>query len=336
MKKLISLLLAMILVFSLAMVVSADAIDNTGWTAPAREEAITLTKVYTVTGSTVNTLYPTETLTFTVAVPQGVTNPDTEMITADALTVSGNANQSIKINLPAYDTVGIYQYVITENEGSAQGVGYTKASIALKVLVEYDYTNSCLKSTVVLSTVSDDANDADGKVDTFTNTYDVGSLAVSKNVTGNLGDTNKYFAVSVTFTAAETVESDITYTGGKYTAAITIPGDWTGTKTERFELKHGDTVTFANIPAGVTYTVEEADYTAGDVNSENGYDPAEYAFSDAGKVIAKADADTVTITNNKETEVNTGVSLDSAPYVVILAGAMFGMVALVSKKRYEA
>lgn len=335
MKKIISLLLAMIMVFSLATAVSADTVDNSDWTAPAREEAITLNKVYTVTGSTIDTLYPTETLEFSVAVPEGVTNPSGAMITADDLTVTGNSNQSIKIDLPEYDTVGIYEYVITENEGSAQGVGYTKASIALKVLVAYDYENSCLESTVVLATVSADENDDDGKVDTFTNTYDVGSLAVSKTVTGNLGDTSKYFEVTVTFNAAENVESDITYTGGKYTEVKTISADWTGTKAATIELKHGDTVTFVNIPAGVTYTVEEADYTEGDMNSANGYDAAEYAFSDSAKAIAKADADTVVITNNKATEVNTGISLDSAPYFVILAFAMFGMVALVSKKRYE-
>ena len=42
-----------------------------------------------------------------------------------------------------------------------------------------------------------------------------------------------------------------------------------------------------------------------------------------------------TIVNNKTTSVDTGIALDSAPYFVILAVAMFGMVALVSKKRYE-
>ena len=42
-----------------------------------------------------------------------------------------------------------------------------------------------------------------------------------------------------------------------------------------------------------------------------------------------------TVTNKKDTIVDMGIDMDSAPYFVILAVAMFGMVALVSKKRYE-
>ena len=85
----------------------------------------------------------------------------------------------------------------------------------------------------------------------------------------------------------------------------------------------------------MTYTVEEADYTQGELNGENAYDAPEYNFSDTTKAIAAEDADTVEIVNNKETDVDTGIVMDSMPYIVILAVAVFGMVAMVAKKRYE-
>ena len=43
----------------------------------------------------------------------------------------------------------------------------------------------------------------------------------------------------------------------------------------------------------------------------------------------------VTVTNTKETTVETGIVLDSMPYVLILTAAVIGMAALMGKKRYE-
>ena len=48
---------------------------------------------------------------------------------------------------------------------------------------------------------------------------------------------------------------------------------------------------------------------------------------------ALSDDAAVTINNDKDVEVETGISLDSAPYFLMLAVALFGMVALVSKKK---
>ncbi len=327
MKKLFAMLLAVAMILSLATVAFAEeTVDTTGWTSAATTLELGIQKIYVVNGETDETLYPAETLNFTV--DADASNPDSTNLSVKALDVEGNSNQILVINVPSYTTVGTYKYTIAETAGNTQGVTYTTETIDVTILVTYDYENECLVIEPVLSTAGDNK---DGKDDTFTNTYDVGSLTVSKIVTGNLGDKSKKFDVTVTFTAENPVLSTITYTGGAIAAT-----DWVDGKAEVvISLAHGESVTFDNIPAGVTYTVVENDYTGGELNGENAYDAADYDFSDTEKKISAEDKDTVDITNNKETEVETGIVLDSMPYIVILAIAAFGMFVMLTKKRYE-
>ena len=76
----------------------------------------------------------------------------------------------------------------------------------------------------------------------------------------------------------------------------------------------------------MTYTVAEDNYTG------EGYDAANYTFTDEGKKIDNT-ADTVTITNNKDATVDTGIMLDSLPYVLLLTVCVVCMVAFFVKKR---
>ena len=74
------------------------------------------------------------------------------------------------------------------------------------------------------------------------------------------------------------------------------------------------------------YTVTEADYSSEDYTQK-------IVFSDdANKKIDSA-SDTVNITNTKGTTVDTGVVLDSLPYILLIAVAVVGVVAFTAKKR---
>ena len=87
-----------------------------------------------------------------------------------------------------------------------------------------------------------------------------------------------------------------------------------------------ETVTFSNIPEGVTYEVLEDDY------SSEGYTTS-YNFPDTGKKIAAGDSDTVTITNNKQATIDTGVVLDSIPYILVAAAVIAVAVFMTVRRR---
>ena len=58
-----------------------------------------------------------------------------------------------------------------------------------------------------------------------------------------------------------------------------------------------------------------------------------YTKSDDNMTINTSNSDTVEITNNKGTTVDTGINLDSLPYVIIIAVVALALIAVVSKKR---
>ena len=171
------------------------------------------------------------------------------------------------------------------------------------------------------------------KVDDITNKYSAGKLEVSKSVTGNLGDKSKYFEVKVKFTnpTDKTWDPNILVSGGSYYEGTQEYVKEENGKEFTVNLKHGDTIHFDNIPYGVTYTVEETNYTG----ENGGYETAEYKFSDSSNKIDTAN-DTVLITNKKEALVDTGISLDSVPYILILGLAVVGIGALFFRKRENA
>ena len=59
-----------------------------------------------------------------------------------------------------------------------------------------------------------------------------------------------------------------------------------------------------------------------------------YDYSDKGKTIDSA-SDSVTITNEKEGEVDTGVVLNNMPYILVLAVLAAGVAVLIIRKRRE-
>lgn len=321
MKKILAMVLAMMLVLSMSTAFAA--VDTTNWKSDKATYSAIL-KNYEVNGETTTGLFPVENLVFVpVADP---TNPDTTNLTIAALDTTTAGDQTLTITVPSYTKVGTYLYTITETADDAQGVTYSNDTLGITVLVEYDYDNSKLKATVGLT------KGEEGKDEDFTNTYDVGNLEVSKKVTGNLGDKNKVFNVTVTFKTEKDkyVRSDINYTDDG--TAKAIPKNWTGTKSVVITLKDGETVKFTDIPEGVKYTVVEDDYTTGPKNGENGYDAASYKDEDATATIASGKTDAVEITNHKDTSVDTGISLDNAPYMILMALVVVAGAALIVKR----
>lgn len=359
MKKLISLLLALTLVFSLAVsVAAADGEENGGDSSETPETpsvditedmtTVTLTKVYDIENT--GTVSPAEEFKFTYEktsvkeAAAGVTTATMPDITIRSVSYSkGDAggentkSKSVTITLPTYTSVGIYTYTIKETAGDTAGVTYYDDDIRLVVTVQQGADDKIRIAAV--HTESGEEGDTTKRSDIH-NKYSAGKLAIKKTVTGNLGDRTKEFSVLVQFNApkGKTVESEITYNKGSDT--ITIPGGWGETKTVAITLSHDNTVTFQNIPYGVTYTVIENDYT------RDGYDIAKYVYNGITDKMLRPATETpiqdevmgrgeveVEIINNKGVTVDTGVVLDNAPYIVLLAVAVIGLVVVIVKKR---
>lgn len=330
MKKILSLALALVLVLSMSTV--AFATEDKAYTDMT---TVTLTKEYKLTNA--DTTSPAETFAFSALTCTKVTDAAGGVTTENApvptiANVSytageaggNNAKKDITITLPTYTSVGIYTYTFTETDGGTAGVTYRSEPITLVVTVIEQ--NGKVRVAAVHTEGADETKSGE-----FNNEYSAGSLSVKKTVTGIMGDQQKEFTVKVTFTAPEgdTVRGDITYVDGTETNTIVAGEGWTGSKEVYITLKHNETVTFTNIPYGVTYTVVENDYTA---KENGGYDAASYKFDDNNKKIDSA-SESVTITNNKGGNIDTGINMDSMPYILMLAVVFMGLFVFFYKKR---
>ena len=241
--------------------------------------------------------------------------PDTE----------NTADKKTAIKLPTYETVGDYWYKVEEVLGTTTGVLYGTNSTLTSgsatnvtaangnhnrtyyIHVQVTETsNAAGTSTLVKNvTMHKTAPETDltneeynaenntnayytqgNKVNAIENRYYAGELVIKKEVTGNAGDRDQYFEVTVVFTkpAGTVVNSDIPFTavaksGNDYTStSFVIKGqnsmadttgktviNWTGTDpataertaTCTFYVKDDTTVTFSNIPYGINYTIQE-------------------------------------------------------------------------------
>lgn len=351
MKKCVSMLLIVMLILSMGMVAFGEeptprVVDQPGFKviyelaknslkgiiAPAQTftytiEPVRFEKDNKVVGGVEIPEISTQSVTFDEADLTTATNPVTKTVSLDEIT-------TIK-----WPQVGVYYYNVVQSvTNKAAGVTYSSEPQTLKVSVFRDENNTPVAGHVAL-------NKGDKKTDGFNNTYTAGNLTVKKQVTGNMGDTEKPFEVDVTFTTKTgeaPVKSVISYQEGAETKKIQ-PGDWKSTDdttvekvvTKRISLKDKDEITFQNIPVGVSYTVKEEDYksdgydTSYKVNDEASA-PTEEAFG-----LMDADGETVTIENKKDGPLETSLMLDRLPYLLLLTLSGAGLLWFFAKKRGE-
>lgn len=189
------------------------------------------------------------------------------------------------------------------------------------------------------------------------------NVTITKEVTGLLGDTHKDFNFNVS----------ITQNGTACTGVTAKKGDQPVSDLTNFTLTHGETVTLENVPIGATITVTESapgeHYTVsatGHNGEKNGGNNVTFTYvaaantdtaSDAGgadlmllsmdeDTAVDADGDAVAYDSGIEVDNNqiivtnhcgllpdTGVLLDTLPYIVILAVVAGGVALLMLRKR---
>lgn len=235
---------------------------------------------------------------------------------------STTKTKEIKIDLPEYDSVGVYTYIIHEAAGNSAGVTYYDDAILLRVtVIEQDG-----KLRIAAVHTEDPESTGEGKKDDFDNLYSAGELEVHKDVEGIMGNKDKYFEFTVQLTGEEgkTYQDSYAITGGSYDAnpaSIEIkPGE---TTEATFYLKDDDTIHIENLPYGVEYKVSEtpvADYVTTETGTEGEVDEA---------------VEQANFTNTKGGTVDAGVVLDSAPYLFTLTGAAGVGLLLTLRRRHQ-
>lgn len=325
-KRLFAGMLALAMLLSLNVTALASAPGSGDGTEPIYTDAdsVTITKVYKATND--GTSSPEETFTLkqisngVVADGDAASAPDLGDITgayfaAGAATTTG-VTAKITVNLPTYERVGVYEYTLQEVDGKTAGVDYYSDTIKLVVTVMQGADGKIRVAGVHTETAGGE------KSDTFTNTYSAGTLSVSKTVTGNMGDHDKYFEFTVTLTGEDgkTYADSYAVSGGSNSSnpkSIVI-GEAT-----TFYLKDGDTISIANLPYGVTYTVTEVDANEDDYTTT----------STGANGAINAGTQTAAFTNDKTGEVDTGVYLDNLPYIIVFAGVLAAVAVLVIRRR---
>ena len=327
MKKLISLVIVLAMVLSLSVTALAvtGTNDGTRMNASATTNTVTINKTLTANGT--NAAFPGDTLKFTaddgtVSGNSAVTAAPAFPAIPDVTVAEGATSAAIVLTLPAFSSVGIYTYNITETDTNVAGVTYRTDSIKVVLTVIEENGMKVVAAVHCEANPKPSYEEGSEKTDTFENVYNAGSLAVTKVVSGNGIDLDTVFNVTVTFTApsGDTVNSTIKYTDDG--TDKTVAAGWDTTATAKITLKNGETVTFDNIPYGVTYTVVETEANTNEMTTT-------YS-NDAGEI--KAATVTATITNTKNIQIDTGVILESLPYVVIGLVVMAAVVILIVRK----
>ena len=257
------------------------------------------------------------------------------------------------------DKVGEYSYTITESTPAYPGVTPVDSTLTMKITVvnQLDEQKQPIANSYGYYVALYRDNKKVEAKDAFKNSYDSKSLTLSKTVHGSLGSLAENFSFIIEFELASDDVADM-YKGpqvGTVGNDVSINGKTTGDYLDLntpyiVTLKHGKSLNFSNLPAGIKYKVYEVDsafnaekdaVTKGDytvvVRESTDVDSNVIAFDTTDKNTVKGSVGTADVTtafhNTNNAEPDMGVVLDNAPYIAMLAIVAIGGVALMLNKR---
>lgn len=212
----------------------------------------------------------------------------------------------ITIDSTKFTAPGIYRYVVFETAGSYEGISYTDEVKLFDVYVNSD------KEVYAYTFVSSD-NPKVKDTNPFVNEYGVGEaekelndLTISKAVDGNQGDKSKKFEFTITVTGQEGEQFYVTLPDN---SALTLLSG----ESQTITLSDGQSATIYGLSETDSYTVEETDYTT------DGY-TTKIDNMETREATGTIQQDkTLNFVNTKNANVATGLILNIAPYVLMVA-----------------
>lgn len=301
--------------------VTEEDYSGVGFTTEKTGDTGTITKDHTSTASFTNT-YKAESVDVTLKGNKTMNGKNLSegefsfTITGDkaggTVTVKNKADGSIDFDTYNFDAAGIYTFVIKEFNDGRDGINYDNTVYNITVTVTDD-GSGLLKATITGCAPTgdninftngigggDDHDDGGGSSETSITRN--GSLTISKNVTGDLGDKNKLF----TFHVAFNTDNYYAYTGSK-TGVIKNGGT--------LQLKDGESITINGIPSGVAYAIVESDNAGYRV----------YKTGDAGIIVADQTLK-ASFTNTKSSVPQTGDNRHLFIWMGIMAISFIGCI----------
>ena len=333
MKKLVAMLLVLTMVLGLSMTAMAE--DTTYVNKDDQDLSGSIdnfegfTKKFTATNGGTT---PAATFSFNVTDPTTYTDNEgneksastipSVSVTATAF-AEGATSETVPVSINVNNApLGVYTYTITETDPGMAGVTIADPFYLVVTILRDENNGKHYVAAMHLES-------ADGvKKEEIENTYKNGSLQVTKQVSGNMADQAKYFPFTVTFTSEAAISSPISvsFNGAAASSPVgTLPTNPAGetyavsNNTYTFYLKHGESIKFDNVPEGVSYAVTEE---AGE------YTPAK--TGDKGTIEGDKTAE---FTNTLTATIDTGISMDSLPYIVIIALVAVAAAAFFMRRR---
>lgn len=327
MKKFLALVMAMLMILAMGTgALAEEAYYSESVPVNLEEEFdIVITKQY-AEGDKVS-----ETLTFTPKADDA--NPSKgNLIVGSIVVENGTSKSNLSITIPALSEAGTYKWTIKEDIGSTAGVKYSSETITVNAVVGYDNDNSQYK---VIKANAYIKNASGSKTYAINNAYSqVGSFAVKKEVTGTGARMDDEFDIKVILTVPEgmVIGAPIIVEDKEVSASEWKNGVYTYT-IEDITADQG-AATFKNIPAGVSVKVTETDqegYTCKSITVDN---VASTTKGEATGTIGVDQNTVFVVTNEKDVgAIETGLFLDNAPYMMIMALVVLAGAAMLLKKR---
>lgn len=340
-----------VLAAAMMLTVGATAAFATGTTTPVANDGngtFTITKKYSAENA--NTFAPAETFKLKqtdksgkqMSVSYNSIVPDLKTVTGEATGIVGvvsfeNESDSERtanftIGLPKYDGVGVFTYIL--EEVSATNAGIKNDGRTFTVTVYATQGDNGIETGVTVH----EGTSKGTKVTSIDNKFQAGALTIHKDVKGSMGDKAYKFPFTVTLSSAKPVTATLRVDGVistvKFEKASEAATEYTATLP--FNLSNGEDYTIGNIPYNVTYTVSENGETNGELTVGSDENAVKYKveYSNNNGTEVKGATATVTVTNTAgNVFIDTGVILDNAPYIALLAIVAIGGVALMLNKR---